>query len=197
MAKRSVIETSLFDFVDKNTPNEVTVIFAEEVSGSQGPRPKKPFTTIKILSGPTTVSFSDNLRFKSDPLGPNDPRTENSPSPVYSLGGIRGYSVSLQAFGVGSQDNLQFLQDIMNSPEVVENFKLAGDIAIVSRGSIIDLSALIDTGYERRHSLDIVFNSASNVDVEAGAIEKAEIEGTLEKTDIDAIDIEPFTVPET
>lgn len=186
---RNTIEQAWFSYCDSNTPAEVTVVFSEEVSGSQGPRAPKPFITIKLLSGPTPKGSNDNLRFKDDP----GPPEENNVT--YELSGLRQHSVSLQAFGDGSQDNLAKLQTLFGSPAVVEFFKANGDIAIVSRGTVIDISAVIDVGFERRHSLDVIFNTSSNIDVVVGSIEKAEVGGTLKKADDTEITVDPVEIP--
>lgn len=187
---RETILQSWFSYCDSNTPANVTVVFAEEVSGSQGPRPQKPFITLKLVSGPTPKGSTDNLRFKNDP----GPPEENNVT--YELSGLRQHSISIQSFGEGSQDNLAKLQTLFDSPIVVQFFKDNGDIAIVNKGTVIDISALIDVGFERRHSLDVIFNTSSNVDVIVGSIEKAEVGGTLKKADGTEIIVDPVEIPE-
>ena len=190
MATRKQIEDSWFTFANTNTPPEVTVIFSDQVSGEQGPRPKKPFITIKLLTGPIAKNF-DDLRFKGD-LGPPE---ENNVA--YNLAGIRQNTVSLQAFGVGSQDNLALLQTLVDDPVAKQVLKTGADIAIVSRGQVLDVSELIDVGFERRHVLDIVFNTSSKVETVPGSIEKASISGKLKKADGSEIEIDEFEVPTT
>ncbi len=186
---RKSIEDAWFTFVDDNTPGGVTVIFAEEVTGSQAPRPQKPFITIKLLSGPTTKSM-DDLRFKNDPGPPEENNT------IYTLAGLRQYTVSLQAFGIGSQDNLSLVQTLLEDPDERQKLKTA-DISIVNRGQVLDISEIVDVGFERRHVLDIIFNSSSNVDVAPGSIEKATISGKLKKADGTEIIIDEVQVPNT
>lgn len=174
-------------FIEANTSNAIgpdKVIFAEEVTGSQGPRPKKPFITIKLISGPTSKPSFDNLRFKEEKVAPE--------SPIWEIGGQRQRVVSLQAFGVDSEDELASIQNHLDAPEAVEFFKTEVDVAIVNKGTILDISEIIEAGFERRHSLDITFNHASNVESKAGAIEKTSISGKIVDVDGSEIIVEEF-----
>ena len=188
MASRQEKKDAWYDFVNDNTPKNVTVIFAEQVSGEMSPRPRKPFITLKFLNGPQPKNF-DDLRYKGDQGLP----TENKVA--YTLAGLRQNTISIQAFGEGSEDSLALVQTLLDSPVHKDKLKAVG-IAIVSRGQILDVSELIDVGFERRHVLDVVFNTSSNVDVVPGSIEKASISGKLKKADDTEIDTQ-FEVPAT
>ncbi len=164
------------------------VIFSEEVTGSSGPRPGKPFITLKLLSGPSPKPSFDNLRFEGD-----------KPAPaldLWSSGGQRQGVVSIQAFGLGSEDELASIQNFLDTFDGIQFFKNDGDIAIVSKGTILDISALVEVGFERRHVLDITFNHSSNVTSEAGAIEKTSISGKLKGIDGKEIIVDEFEVEE-
>lgn len=190
MTTRAQIEEAWFDFCVKYTSNSINdqkVIFAEEVSGEAAPRPKKPFITIKLISGPTNKAATSNLRFEGNPdLG--------AANIDWSLNDQVQRVVSLQAFGKNSEDELRGLQRVMDSFDVVSHFKKNGDIAIVNKGTILDISAQIDVGFERRHSLDITFNHADHAIVQEGAIEKTAISGKLKTADGDEIIVDEFEV---
>lgn len=188
---RNTIEQAWFDYCTLNTPNEFTIIFSEEVSGSQGPRPQKPFITLKLLTGPIPRGSFDNLRFKGD----NGPPNENNVA--YELSGLRQNSISIQAFGKDSQDTLGLLLTLLDAPQSIADFKASADIAIVSRGEVTDISALIDVGFERRHSLDILFNTSSNVEIVPGSIEKTQVSGKMKKADGTEIIVDPVDIPES
>src|SRR5690349_16416329 len=99
---REAIHKAWYDFLKAQMPEEFTITFAEALSGKDGPRPKPPYATIKIISGPRSRGF-DELRRKKD-------------SDIFETGGIRQYTVSLQAFGMGGHDALSDLVTKMDDP---------------------------------------------------------------------------------
>lgn len=176
--KRSEIEKAWFDFVSANVDSEFTVTYAEVLTGKDGPRPKPPYITLKIISGPRARGF-DELRRK-----PN--------SSIFVTGGLRQYTLSIQAFGMGAHDALDNLVARMDDPNAsIERKKL---VAIVDRGDVVDISALLETGYERRAQLDVIFHAPKNLETEIVPIEHVGVGGTLKQGNQGDHDVGPFTV---
>ena len=175
----SILKSAWFKYLNNNTEQEITVI---ELDAS-GTRPPKPYLGFKFIAGPTPKGSFDNLLLKD--------RDNN----VYELSGLRQYTCNVQGFGVDTQDILQRLHTIIDSPTIVREFKSDGDIAIVNRGSVSDISIKLETGFERRYSLDIIFNTSHSEDIELTTIESIEISGKIKKADQIEKTVGPFTVP--
>lgn len=175
---RDDLNKAWLDWLSANLPEEFTIVFAEAISGKDGPRPRTPYLTIKIISGPRPRGF-DELRRKNS-FGD------------FEVGGMRQYTVSLQAFGMGGYDALADLLNKMDDPYA--SIELKRIIGIVDRGDVLDISALLETGYERRAALDVIFNSAKNVDSGVKPIEHVRIGGTLKQGNQGDHVVDPFTV---
>ena len=108
--------------------------------------------------------------------------------------GQRQSTLSLQAFGTSldpnrSQDIIDTLHTLLDSPLTTEFLKTQADIAIANRGTPNDVTTLLETGYERRATLDILFNSTQSVPVNPYLIERVKTSGTLKKKS--GIEIKP------
>lgn len=168
---RNCIETAWYEFVRNFTTVEnLTVIFADELSPNtgQGPRPPRPYVTLKIISGPEPVYQFDDFRF-------------NSATNKFEICGLRQYSISIQSFGVDAIEALSELQMKLDLPEAIQCFHESdADISIVNKGPVTNISSLLETGFEDRASMDVVFNTTKSVESDPGIIEKIDFEGTLE-----------------
>lgn len=164
---RTVIENAWWKYVRTITDLEQDkIIFSEELARRDGPRPKPPFVTIKILSGPTPIGI-DELRLK-------DGETDK-----FQLQGLRQYTVGLQAFGVEGYDLLDNLQTSLDDTYRTKQLYDDAEVAIVSRGVVTDITALLETGHEKRCALDIVFNTNKKFDTAIVPIEHVEFTGTM------------------
>lgn len=168
MEHDKIIQTWL-DYCRKVLPEEWTVTRAESVSGKDGPRPPKPYLTLKIISGPRKLTLDDNVCFNGKSEGSRN----------FNLVGIRGYTLSIKSFGIDYIDALEDVSTCLDDPDLNTFLKQEADIAITNKGDVIDVSALLETGYERRGSLDIIFNSSKNKETSIGLIENVEVSGSI------------------
>lgn len=175
---RPEIERMWFDFIEANVDEGFTVTYAEALTGRDAPRPKPPYITIKIISGPRPRGF-DELRKRQG-------------TPIFESGGIRQYTLSLQAFGMGGHDALSDL--VAKMDDSYASIELKRIVGIVDRGDVLDISALLETGYERRAQLDVIFNAAKNIETEIRPIEHVGVSGTLEQGNQGNHDVGPFEV---
>lgn len=159
-----------FDYCRNVLTPEWTVTFAEEISNADAVRPPKPYITIKIISGPRKMALDDNVTRK--------PGTDD-----YYLNGMRGYTLSIKSYGTGYFDALEDISTLLGDPDHGEQLKEDADIAIVDRGDVSDISAKLETGFERRATLDIIFNSSNNKLIGVKPIEKVEVKGTIKNED--------------
>jgi hypothetical protein len=102
--------------------------------------------------------------------------------------------MNLISYGEGGVDALDLIQTLMDSPSIRTKFKSDADISIVNRGGITDISALLETGFEVRATLDVVFNKSVNVEIETGAIEGICIDGILDIEDQRQTNVDEFLV---
>lgn len=108
--------------------------------------------------------------------------------------------MNIQAFAPSveehrAMDIINKLHTLLDSPLTTEFFKKNQDIAIVNRGQPTDITALMETEYEQRTSLDVIFRTTQSVEVNPSCIEQVGIGGTIILTDTDEITVEEFEVP--
>ena len=169
--KNKVIYQAWLDYCRAVLPNEWTLTRAESISGKDGPRPAKPYLTLKLLSGPSKKTIDDPLVFNGEIEGEKN----------FDLVGIRGYTLSIQAFGREEKDeHVDALEDIstcLDDPDLKQILRDKANIGISSKGDVLDLSSLVETGFEGKASLDIAFNSSNNKETNVGLIENVEVSG--------------------
>jgi hypothetical protein len=155
------------DYCNQVLPDEWTVTRAEEVTGKDAPRPQGPYITLKIISGPRKITMDDELRFNGKSEGKNN----------FNLVGQRAYTLSVKSFRAGHNDALSDISTYLDDPDFCEILKEKACISVTNKGDVLDISGLIDTGFEGRSQLDIFFNSSNNRETRVGLIENVEIEG--------------------
>jgi hypothetical protein len=178
MTHDELIQTWI-DYCRQVLPDEWTITREEETSGRDAPRPPKPYLTLKIISGPRQLTMDDELRFNGNSTGNRN----------YNLVGQRAYTISFKAYGEGYVDALHDLSMGTDDPDLNEFLKTTGDIAVTNRGNVSDISGLLETGFERRASLDIIFNSSHNKETGIGLIETVKITGELDERELDIPEI--------
>jgi len=166
--KTSTIQKAWYDYLNSVLPEEVTVVFAEELENEGGPRPQKPYVTLKLISGPRHLTLDDEIRFSGNNA---------------ALVGQRAYTLSVQSFGADHIDYLNDISTYLDDPNKFSKLKSDADIAVTNRGAVLDISQQIGTAFERRASLDIIFNSSNNKPIDIEVIENVSISGTLTTQD--------------
>jgi len=88
------------------------------------------------------------------------------------------FTVSVQYFGEGSMEKILTLRDSLNKPSVRQSLR-DGDVIVVNRLDAIDLSALDNSEFESRASMDILMRTdrSSQTD-QVGVIETVNATGT-------------------
>ena len=162
----SVIEQAWLDYCntvlnsDPVPENNIwTVTLAEASQGNGGPRPQKPYVTLKIISGPGRITIDDELRNK-----------ENTDE--FYLVGQRSYTLSIKSYGAEYIDGLSDITTCFDDPDIVQQLKNDADISVTNKGTVSDISGVLETGYEKRGTLDIFFNSSNNKLTSIGPIER-------------------------
>lgn len=155
-----------------------------EPEGPNWTRPDLPYVTTKFLS-PAIRRGGDSLELV------------DASAEVWNLGGQRQLAVSFQAYGQSHEQAYGLLstwQSALDSEPVLELLRRS-KISVLDVGAVTDISALLNTGYEGRASLDVQFGTVSNLSVGLGIIRAATIRGeaVLEDETIATIDVSAET----
>jgi len=160
------------------------LIFSDE----SGPRPPKPYITMKIITGPTPNGF-DTLSF----VGAEALPSENV---KFELEGSRQYALSLQSFSSKldpekSHDLMELIVSQLENPMLAQKLREDADIAIKNRGAPADITVGLETTFERRTVLTIDFGSTQAIDINPSAVEKVSVGGTLKTANANEIVVPP------
>jgi hypothetical protein len=141
-----ITSTAIQDAVRTWLTTELTaltdVIFAEQAA----PRPAVPFATVK-LGAPIKLGY-DDAGALTDPG-----------APAYASRAMRGdrrLPVSVQIFGAGAMDYARAASNALSKETIRDDLRSTG-IAPVDNGTITDLTELLETDFEDRAGLEVVF----------------------------------------
>ena len=130
-----------------------------------------PYVSLTFLTGPVSVGGEDVKEFNS--------------ADEYIISGSRNMTVSVIVFGhgTGKVDVLQLASDLQSSLHKPINIELldAAEISIVDHGNVIDASQLLESGFEERAVLDIIFGVCTlEIDSSITPIEEVDVAGSIE-----------------
>lgn len=127
----------VYDWLTSIVDPTVTVIWENQAEH----RPKKPYISLNIISGPVKRGQDDIL---IDDLG----RT--------TVSGLREMTVSTNYFGENAVGELGIVQTSFELPSVIEEFA-DQNICLVMDGGIKNLTSLMENRFETRAQMDIRF----------------------------------------
>lgn len=163
------IKQGIFDWIEAQMSG---VIPASQIlwRDQSEPLPQRPCITMKIISGPSQIGYSDGQVFTGtlDDMG-------NPVTTTVNVGGHRSMVVSIQIFGSSRVKNISALQVAtdLNSTlrliTVLESLRASG-IAVWIHGSPTNITALEETEYEERAQFDVTFGLVQNVTDDPGVI---------------------------
>ena len=152
-------------------------------------RPTPPYLSIMMVTPIIKVGSRDSISYEHDEDNPDDTN--------FSVSGQRRFTLAVRAYGVSTGkaffdafDNMSKLQDSLEDSVGREELTKAG-LAVWNSNDILDVTELLESGYEPRAQLDIEFGIVSNRVVDLGAIETVKITGTA-----NGIEDPEFSVPE-
>ena len=132
------------------------------------PRPPKPYVGFKFLS--PGVKQGD------------DAATQVSGTTTWNRGGQRKLVTDFNFYGQTHEQSYIYaagFQAALETEAVQAAFRASG-IAVWLNGSIIDLSTLLNTGFEGRCHMSVDFGIASNITEDMGAIQTVNLSGQTE-----------------
>lgn len=140
-------------------------------------RPKKPYISLNILVPVQKTGFTDSLESIPPEEAPDGKDT------IYNIGGQRQFTMGIRSFTEAKEKNffdaqnlLIRLQDSIED-DIARQPLTEGGLAVFGSSDILDVTELIESGYEPRAQLDVMMGIASNRQSDQGAIEKVEITG--------------------
>ena len=177
---RPVINYSLFTAFlvaeIKRTIGVVAIIDSPTVQ--QAPRPRLPY-----------MSF--NYRMPSQKYGYDS--VAHVEDNVFNVGGLRRMILSFSCYAETQEEAYAIMttwQSALELPTVQERCR-AAKMPVWGSEPVVDLSQLLNTGWEARAQMDAYFGLASNVEVDLGAIETVEGVGTVNTNGVDEAEV-PF-----
>jgi hypothetical protein len=128
-------------------------------------RPEPPSISYKIISGPSRVGSQDDIETI---LNPDDSTTER-------VSGERLFTVSIKCYGPASLQDASNLYDSLELWTVQQLFQ-KNNIAYRTSDGVRDISLVIETGVEERHTFDLIIGATSiQTTDEQGEIDEIEM----------------------
>lgn len=143
----------------------VTCIVAEPETQNV-PRPPKPYFTLKMVS---------------PAIKQGDDSASNLGGTVWNRGGQRKMVVDFNCYGCSHEQAYNYAalwQSSLELETVQARLRKAG-IAVWLNGSVQDLSALLNSGFEGRALLEVAFGVAANLTEDLGAIQTINVSGDV------------------
>lgn len=161
----NAIKDAVYDWVNSLNLVSPNNIVYEQLNAD---RPTTPYVSFKIISGPAKIGGRDNVAHITDTS--------------FNIHGPRRATISIKTYG---SESLQIATNINDSTELdsVRSILFGYNIAIWGTGGVSDISALLETGFEERAQMDMIFGLTSEQSDDKGAIETTVYSGTIKKED--------------
>ena len=155
----NAIKISLQEWVVRSTIlTDSTVVFSDQ----NAPRPNKSYISMKILS------IID--------IGQRDARLPADVNGDSEFVGNKEFTLSMQCHGTDALNILSTLKDSLNAPTELQTLRDNG-VVFVDQLLFTDITALLETIWEERGQLDLLFRTVSTSTHNVGIIERVNIDG--------------------
>ena len=136
----------------------IATIWAEQ----SGPKPKRPYATLKLITGAVKVGGEDNLRQYT--------------SGKFVLNGPRTVTVRCQVFGEGALDILSTVRDSLDDPSIIDGLDLSG-LSVQDDGEPSNVTERLETSYEIRAVMDVKFDFNEERVANVGYVSETTVNG--------------------
>lgn len=153
-----------------------------------------PYLSINLITPLEKVGRDDSKQY--NPPDPQLPIDDDNPDDAWIISGQREFTMSISAYSKNGREHFYEAQDLLTQltdaiEDPVRRAPLtAVGLAVRDTGAILNLSELLETGYEPRAQMDLMMNIASNRLARLGAIEKVEVQGTVDDEQDKKFDID-------
>ena len=142
-------------------PLDYTIIRSDALVGSGAIKPNGKFITLKLIAGPNDQT-NDEMYFFPD--------NEN----FMRMRTAKNFTMSFNFYREDALDSINLFRLRLFDPEIVDLLKENGKISVSSRGGVVDLSNMLETGYDRRYQIDIGFAVGMEYVTTIGWVEKVD-----------------------
>lgn len=149
------IKTNLYSWVTANSGG-ASVIFLNE----NAPRPAQPYVTLFLSS---LNQIGEDYTPKSDVNG------------LVDMVGDREFTLQIQTYGGDCITRLENLRSSLQMQTVLDTLRANG-IVFVNHFGINDLTELLDSRFEKRGAMDILFRIGQSYTDNLGLVETIEVE---------------------
>jgi len=153
------VKTDIYDWAVANVPGSVPVVFYFP----NAPRPDIPYVSLYLLN---FMQVGDDWVSPPDNVGGTD------------IIGDREFTMTINAYGGDPFTILENLRSSLQNQSVLDTLRDNG-IVFVQQFQINDVSTLLDTEFEIRASMDIMFRIAQDNSGDDGLIETVELTETF------------------
>jgi len=168
------VKTNLYDWAVSVAPG-IPVIFYNQ----NAPRPSLPYITLYLQS---LLAIGEDYTTTPDVIGGVD------------LIGDREFTLQVQSYGGDPMTLLENMRTSLQKQTVLDTLREDG-IVFVNHFPINDITALLDTEFETRASMDILFRIAQFDEDISGLIETVEIEEIISDS-LGVVYNETVTIPD-
>lgn len=153
------VKTDLYDWAVANIPISVPVIFYYP----NAPRPDIPYVSLFLLN---FLQIGDDWHSSPDNIGSSN------------VIGDREMTLTVNCYGGDPFTVLENLRSSLQNQSVLDTLRDNG-IVFVQQLPINDISSLLDTEFESRAAMDILFRIAQDNESDDGLIETVELTETF------------------
>ena len=172
----SSVRTSLYNWVIANVPNGMPAIYLYNNS----PRPTVDYLSLYI-SQVTQIGWD----YTQDPL---------DDSGIAEMVGDREFTFQIQGYGGDPLTVLNNLRSSLQKQTVLDSLRASG-IVFANWFSINDITDLVDSRFEQRGTLDILFRMADVYDDNLGVIDSIVLEEVYRDAQGNIVYDKTFTIP--
>lgn len=170
------VKTNIYTWVKANIPSGMPVTMLYE----NAPRPTAPYLTLNIASI-TQIGWD---------WTPNPTNTAGS----ISLTGDREFTVQLQAYGGDPFSVMENLRTSLQKEVVLDTLRLNG-IVFADWFPINDITELVETRFEKRTSMDVLFRIAQTDTETLGTIATVQLQEVFSDAEGSVIYDKTFLIP--
>lgn len=172
----NVVRTNLYNWAIANIPSGMPVIYLYP----NAPRPIVDYVSLYI-STITQIGWD----WTQDPLDDTG---------VTEMVGDREFTLQVQAYGGDPMTVLQNLRTSLQKQTVLDSLRVNG-IVFVNWNPINDITELVDSRFEQRASMDVLFRIADVSTDNLGVIDTVVLEEVFQNAAGDIVYDETFTIP--
>ena len=164
---KNTIHTWLKNEIGEQLSGARAVIWAEE----SGPRPKRPYATLKLVTPSQKQMGRDNIRQRLVGVAPHQ-------TAVWCLNGPRRMFVDVNVFGSGAIEMLTIARDGLDDPEVISYFAEAG-MQVEDEGHVSNETVMLESEFQEQARMSMIFGFTFERDLCLREVAQLEISGTL------------------